>query len=107
MNQSNHVICDNSTSNCPYSVKNMQILEAFEVNESKYLICDNSNSSSLKSWSDFCLDDNSDGFPEQCFSSDHKMTFWLGIWCIINSIIGIIGNLLTIFAIPYASIQNK
>ena len=31
----------------------------------------------------------------------------VGIWCIINAIIGSIGNFLTVLAIPYAANRNK
>ena len=76
------------------------------MNDSNFMLCDNSNSSILRKWSGFCLD-NSNGFPDQCFSSDHKLTFWLGLWCIINAVIGFAGNLLTILAIPYAANRKK
>ena len=76
------------------------------MNDSNFLICDNSNSSILRKWSDFCLD-SFNGFPDQCFLSDHKLTFWLGLWCIINAVIGFAGNLLTILAIPYAANRKK
>ena len=76
------------------------------MNDSNFIVCDNSNSSILRKWSDFCLD-NFDGFPNQCFSSDHKLTFWLGLWCILNAVVGFVGNLLTIIAIPYAAKKQK
>ena len=76
------------------------------MNDSNFIVCDNSNSSILRKWSDFCLD-NFDGIPDQCFSSDHKLTFWLGFWCILNAVVGFTGNLLTILAIPYAAKRQK
>jgi len=30
-----------------------------------------------------------------------------GIWCIMNGVVGFIGNLLTLLAIPYASKRKK
>ncbi len=30
-----------------------------------------------------------------------------GVWCLMNAIIGILGNLLTILAIPYAARKKK
>ena len=76
------------------------------MNDSNFMICDNSNSSILREWSDFCLDSINE-FPDQCFLSDHKLTFWLGLWCIINAVIGFAGNLLTLLAIPYTANRKK
>ena len=57
--------------------------------------------------SDICLK-HPDKFPENCFPKElNELSIAVGIWCTINAIIGFLGNLLTILAIPYAAKKNK
>ena len=35
------------------------------------------------------------------------ISVFAGIWCIVNAVLGICGNLLTILAIPYAAKRQK
>jgi hypothetical protein len=55
----------------------------------------------IQMFSDFCLQ-----HPEefQCFPQEmREISVFAGIWCIVNAVLGICGNLLTILAIPYAA----
>ena len=45
---------------------------------------------------------NSDDFPEPCFPSDHDFKFVEGVWEMDNALLGLVGNLLTTLAIPFA-----
>ena len=61
----------------------------------------------LRNLSDFCLK-SSDVFPEPCFPIEHYvLKFALGLWCVGFGLIGFAGNLLTMFAIPYAAKKNQ
>ncbi len=61
----------------------------------------------LKNWSDICLDHSFD-FPETCYPSEHyDLKFALAIGCVVYGVIGFVGNLLTILAIPYAAKKKK
>ena len=69
--------------------------------------CKTCNDSLLfQNWSDFCLT-NSNDFKDKCFPLDHEVMFAEGIWVIINAMIGVTGNLLTILAIPLAARNNQ
>ena len=76
------------------------------MNESLlYLTCNDSRL--LKNLSEFCLKNPKD-FSERCLPSDHGLIFIItGIWITVNSIVGSIGNLLTILAIPFAAKRNQ
>ena len=66
------------------------------------------NESILGSFSDFCLSPNHDTFPPQCFPSTNQgLRIFVGIWAVFCGIIGFVGNLLTIIAIPYAAKKNQ
>ena len=65
------------------------------------------NGSSLGEFSDFCLTPNN-SFASQCFPSENDgLRFAVGVWSIIFGIVGFVGNLLTIIAIPYAAKNNQ
>ena len=56
-------------------------------------------------WSDNCLNV---AFLDACYpSKQYEFKFALGIWCVILGLIGFVGNLLTIIAIPYAAKKKK
>ena len=59
----------------------------------------------IQMFSEFCLQhpEESQCFPQQMRDS----SVFAGIWCIVNAILGFCGNLLTIFAIPYAARRQK
>ena len=68
-----------------------------------FIICNDTNH--LESWSDYCLNVV---FLDACYSSNHyEFRFVLGVWCVILGLIGFVGNLLTILAIPYAAKKKK
>ena len=47
-------------------------------------------------------------FLDACYPSKrYEFKFALGIWCVILGLIGFVGNLLTIVAIPYAAKKKK
>ena len=59
----------------------------------------------IQMFSDFCLQ-----HPEefQCFPQQMRdISVFAGIWSIVNAVLGICGNLLTILAIPYAAKRQK
>ena len=65
------------------------------------------NGSSLEIFSDFCLN-KTNSFASQCFPSGYEaLRFAVGVWSIIFGIVGFVGNLLTIIAIPYAAKNNQ
>ena len=65
------------------------------------------NGSFLEEFSDFCLTPNN-SFASQCFPSENNgLRFAVGVWSIIFGIVGFVGNLLTIIAIPYAAKNNQ
>ena len=65
------------------------------------------NGSFLEEFSDFCLNPNN-SFASQCFPSENDgLRFAAGVWSIIFGIVGFVGNLLTIIAIPYAAKNNQ
>ena len=70
------------------------------MNSSIVSICNGTND--LKGWSTYCLNI---AFLEECYcpSKHYELNFVTGIWCVISGLIGFVGNLLTIFAIPYAA----
>ena len=70
------------------------------MNSSIVPICNDTND--LKVWSTYCLNI---AFLEPCYypSKHYGFNFVTGIWCVISGLIGFVGNLLTIFAIPYAA----
>ena len=70
------------------------------LNSSIVSICNGTND--LKGWSTYCLNI---AFLEECYcpSKHYELDFVTGIWCVISGLIGFVGNLLTIFAIPYAA----
>ena len=74
-------------------------------NSAYYLpIC---NGSFLDKFSDFCLNDTN-SFATQCFPSENKgLRSIVGVWSIVFGIVGFVGNLLTIIAIPYAAKNNQ
>ena len=43
---------------------------------------------------------------EECFPNSTLVNL-AGIWCSVNGFIGLVGNILTILAIPYAARRNK
>ena len=61
--------------------------------------------------SEICLDTNinqkADCFPSEYKYNDGQIAKIAGTLCVINSIVGFMGNLLTILAIPYAAKRNK
>ena len=66
-------------------------------------ICNDTNY--VEVWSDYCFNVV---FLDACYSSNHyEFKFALGIWCVILGLIGLVGNLLTIIAIPYAAKKKK
>ena len=70
------------------------------------LSCD---STLVINFSHFCLS-HAEDFPDNCFPSDEIFPGFrraVGIWCIVNAVIGSMGNLLTLLAIPYAAKRNK
>ena len=42
-----------------------------------------------------------------CFPNHYKYGLFTDIWCVVNGIIGFTGNLLTLLAIPFCSINKK
>ena len=61
------------------------------------------NVSTTLNLSFICLNETYD-FPSQCYPSNFQhFKIIEGVWCAINAIIGLTGNLLTIIAIPYAA----
>ena len=48
-------------------------------------------------------------FLDACYhpSKHYEFKFALGIWCAVLGMIGFVGNLLTIVAIPYAAKKKK
>ena len=73
-------------------------------NDEVFQVC---NESLLVNFSDFCLSQQ-ENFPAQCFPSEYiNLRIAVGIWAIICGIVGFIGNLLTIIAIPYAAKNNQ
>ena len=57
--------------------------------------------------SDICLK-NYTFHEKECFPKEIKpWSTYAGIWCILNSLFGTTGNLLTILAIPYAARRKK
>jgi hypothetical protein len=48
-------------------------------------------------------------FTEYCFPKDVSRTFAIstGVWAIVMAITGILGNLLTLLAIPYAAKHRR
>ena len=66
-------------------------------------ICNDTNH--LEVWSDYCLNVV---FLDACYPSKrYEFKFALGIWCVFLGLIGFIGNLVTIVAIPYAAKKKK
>ena len=51
-----------------------------------------------KSWSCLNITDTFD-----CYPYNELIGVIAGIWCILNTVVGCLGNLLTIIAIPYAA----
>ena len=75
-------------------------------NDSTYYL-QKCNGSFLEEFSDFCLTPNN-SFEQQCFPSENEaLRFAAGVWSIIFGIVGLVGNLLTIIAIPYAAKNNQ
>ena len=73
-------------------------------NDPIFQVC---NESLLVNFSDFYLSQQ-ENFPAQCFPSEYiNLRIAVGIWAIICGIVGFIGNLLTIIAIPYAAKNNQ
>ena len=74
-------------------------------NSSDYL--QKCNGSLLEEFSGFCLN-KTNSFAPQCFPSEYTaLRFAVGVWSIIFGIVGFVGNLLTIIAIPYAAKNNQ
>ena len=74
------------------------------ANDSDLQFC---NENLLVNFSAFCLSQQ-ENFPDQCFPSEYKeLRMAVGVWAIICGIVGFIGNLLTIMAIPYAAKKNQ
>ena len=67
-------------------------------------ICNDTND--VEGWSDYCLNVV---FLDACYhpSKHYEFKFALGIWCAVLGLIGFVGNLLTIIAIPYAAKKKK
>ena len=66
-------------------------------------ICNDTNY--VEAWSDYCLNVV---FLDACYPLKHyDFNFVLGIWCVFLGLIGFVGNLLTILAIPYAAKKKK
>jgi hypothetical protein len=60
---------------------------------------------SLGEYSTLCLADDP---PEKCFSgSYYEMRITTVVWTVANGSIGVLGNLLTLFAIPYAKHRQR
>ena len=73
------------------------------MNSSIYFICNDTNY--VEVWSNYCLNVV---FLDACYpSTRYEFKFALGIWCVILGLIGFVGNLLTILAIPYAAKKKK
>ena len=61
--------------------------------------------------SDICTDlSYSDAEVEFCFPKkirESNLSTLAGVWCLINSVVGLSGNMMTLFAIPYAAKRKK
>ena len=65
--------------------------------------CNDTND--VEVWSDNCLNLV---FLDACYPSKlYEFKVALGIWCVILGLIGFVGNVLTIIAIPYAAKKKK
>ena len=60
------------------------------------------NCTSESKWykSHSCIEENN---QTGCFPYEPEESFWFGIWLIINSVVGCIGNTFTILALGYTS----
>ena len=70
------------------------------------LCCDPNNSTAINLLSKLCVDGSNINGTYHCF--DERMTNCpyrntLGLWAIVIIFIGVLGNLLTLLAIPYAA----
>ena len=53
----------------------------------------------------FCLSSASN--PECCFPLSQTISLFAGIFCAVNAVVGTLGNLLTLTAIPYAKYKRR
>ena len=53
------------------------------------------------------LNPTSDECLYQCYPFDKEESIIVGSFCITNSLVGLMGNLLTLLAIPYARKKNR
>ncbi len=67
------------------------------------MIC---NESTLILMSDLCLHDF-ETVKDECGKIDRNLIHISGVWCVVNSVIGMSGNLLTILAIPFCAREKK
>ena len=66
-------------------------------------LCNDTNN--VEGWSEYCLNVV---FLDECYPlKRYEFKFALGLWCVILGLIGFVGNLLTILAIPYAAKKKK
>ena len=73
------------------------------MNSSISLICNDTNI--VEGWSYYCLNVV---FLDACYPSKrYEFKFALGIWCAVLGLVGFVGNLLTILAIPYAAKKKR
>ena len=60
---------------------------------------------------DICTDlSYNDSALEFCYPEklrDGNLSTLAGIWCLINAVVGLSGNMMTLFAIPYAAKRKK
>ena len=60
---------------------------------------------------DICTDlSYNDSAVEFCYPEklrEGNLSMLAGIWCLINAVVGLSGNMMTLFAIPYAAKRKK
>ena len=76
---------------------------------STQITCDKSNQNDVYTLSKFCVN-GSDWSNLECIHDIEEQSFSrniLGIWAIIVSVAGIIGNVLTLLAVPFAADRKR
>ena len=76
---------------------------------STQITCDKSNQNDVYTLSKFCVN-GSDWSNLECIHDIEEQSFSrniLGIWAIIVSVAGIIGNVLTLLAVPFAANRKR
>ena len=75
-----------------------------------YIACNRNNSNNIYQLSKFCVNDSNVNGLYECLPNDLENCPYriaLGCWAIIVMIIGVLGNMLTLLALPYAAKRKR